>query len=178
MIGIVLSATVAFIGLQRVNTSFTPVNNSSVTITETPPLAYEGCAYTWANQDVPALTQKVDAAIKELNPDAHAMATLFGEDCIKADGTNSFGVMETDFSVHLPVDDLTAYEAFGNWIKQVFDIVLGFPREEIQGNYGFVEFWFEKNESEHIVFRVSIPAYMNDAKDKTSLELFNLYYQP
>jgi hypothetical protein len=181
IIGIALSATATFVALQTVSAptqESVPTTETAIPVTETATLAYEGCAYTWAYHNAPELTGKLDSAVKELNPDANATATLFGEDCIRADGSITFGVMETDFSVKLPVDDLTQHEEFGIWIKDVMQIVTEIPQEEIQGNYGFVEFWFEKDELEHIVFRVSIPAYLNEAGDKTGEELFNLYYNP
>ena len=93
------------------------------------------------------------------------------------DGTPpTFGVMETDFTVRLPVDDLTDEEAFGNWLAQVMNAALQIPEEEIQGKYGFVEFWFEKSEAEHITFRVPIPQYQTEGQGKTGTELFRLYY--
>ena len=49
------------------------------------------------------------------------------------------------------------------------------PREEIQGNYGFVEFWFEKNEAEHVIVRVPIQKYMDEAQGKTGAELFRMF---
>lgn len=183
IVGIALSATATFVAIQTVNApSVEVIPTVTLTLihsTETPTLAYEGCAYTWAYQDAPELTEKLDKAVKELNLEASATATLFGEDCIYADGSSAFGAMETDFKVQLPVDDLTSYEEFGNWIKEVMQLVTEIPREELAGPmYGFVEFWFEKDELEHIVFRVSIQAYLNEASDKTGVELFNMYYMP
>jgi hypothetical protein len=83
--------------------------------------------------------------------------------------------METDFYIHLPADDLTNEESFGNWMAQMMPIVTEIPREEIQGNYGFVEFWFEKNEAEHIIVRVPIQKYMTEAQEKTGTELLRMF---
>jgi len=182
IIGIALSATAAFVALQTVNAP-SQETTSSETDTPTAPIetftpTFEGCYFNWANYNDAELTEKLDNAVNELNAEAFATATLFGEDCIYGDGSKTFGVMETDFTVRLPVEDLTQHEAFGNWIKDVMQIVTEIPREEIQGNYGFVEFWFEENETEHIVFRVSIPAYLTEATDKSGEELFNMYYTP
>lgn len=178
IIGIILSATAAFIAVQSVNAPNQESQETVIPITETSTLAYEGCAYTWAYQDAPELTKKLDGAVKEINSQASATATLFGEDCIYADGSSTFGVMETDFTVRLPVDDLAQHEEFGNWISNVMQIIIEIPREEIQGKYGFVEFWFEKTDSENIIFRVPIQKYLDEAKDKTGLELFELFYIP
>lgn len=180
IIGILLSATATFVALQTVSapSQETPVTETVIPITETATLAYEGCAFTWAYHDDPELTEKLNSDVKKLNPDANATATLFGEDCMYADGNSTFGVMETDFTVRLPVDDLSKHEDFGNWINDVMKIVIEIPRDEIQGRYGFVEFWFEKSELENINFRVPIQKYIDEAKDKTGAELFNYFYQP
>lgn len=177
VIGIALSAAAAFVGLQTVNAP----SQNEIIITETvtiellaPPSG--NCYYTWAYQDAPELTNKLDTSVKALNPNANATATLFGEDCTYEDGSSTFGVMETDFTIRLAVDDLSKHEEFGDWIKKVMQIVTAIPREEIQGNYGFVEFWFVKSETENIIMRVPIQKYIEEAKDKTGAELFNLFY--
>jgi hypothetical protein len=170
LIGIALSATAGFLALQSVNA---PTHESQIVPTE------PFCAYTWATQDAPELTKPFDDAVKALNPEATATAYFFGEDCNYTDGTPpTFGVMETDFTVRLPVDDLSDEEAFGDWVAQVMQITLQLPREEIQGKYGFVEFWFEKDDQEHITFRVPILQYQTEAQGKSGAELFRMYYSP
>lgn len=181
VIGIVLSATAGFVALQNVNAPthedavpdpVIPIATESEILTPT----YEGCAFVWAYHDAPELTEKVDAAVRAINEQASARASLFGEDCIYADGHSTFGVMETDFYVRLPVDDLTAEAAFGDWMAQVLPIIAQVPREEIQGNYGFVEFWFEKSEAEQIILRAPIQKYLDEAQDKSGAELFQMFY--
>jgi hypothetical protein len=170
-LGIALSSITALVAIQTVNTP------NAEPPTETSAPAYEGCSFVWASYDEMELSQKIDSAVKILNPNASAKATLFGEDCIYADGSKTFGAMETNFSVRLLTEDLTQWEKFGNWMKQVMEIVAEIPREEIQGGYGFVEFWFEKNESESIIFRAPIQQYLNEAKDKSGAELFEYFYK-
>lgn len=171
IIGIALSATAGFLALQSVNA---PTQEPAETSPNEP-----FCAYTWATKDAPELTEKFDDAIKVLDPDASATVYFFGEECNYTDDTPpSFGAMETDFTVRLPVDDLSDEEAFGDWVAQVMQITLQLPREQIQGKYGFVEFWFEKNETESIVFRVPIEKYQNEAQDKTGAELFRMFHTP
>jgi hypothetical protein len=171
IIGIALSATAGFLALQSVNA---PTQNGEVEVAS-PTESF--CAFTWATKDAPELTQQFDNAVKSLNPDASATVYFFGEDCNYMDGTPpKFGVMETDFTVRLPVDDLAKEEKFGDWVAQVMEIVLQLPEDEIQGKYGFVEFWFEKNDAEHITFRVPISEYQNEVQGKTGVELFRMYY--
>jgi hypothetical protein len=183
VIAIALSAAAGFLALQNVSapapdeTTQKPGVETIVTeppVTEAP--VTEQCAYTWAYHDAPELTEKLDTAVKAINPAANARAQLFGEDCVYADGHSTFGAMETDFYVRSPADDLINEEAFGNWMAQVMPIVTEIPREELEGNYGFVEFSFEKTEAEHVIVRVPIQKYVKEAQGKTGAELFLIFY--
>lgn len=183
-----MSAVAAFVALQNAAapTQEETAPNSILTFTtETLPAVsepstptYEGCIFSWAYYDAPELTEKVDAAIRIINEQASARASLFGEDCIYADGQSTFGVMETDFYIRLPADDLTTEAAFGDWMAQILAIITKIPRDEIQGNYGFVEFWFEKTSTEKLIVRVPIQQYIDEAQKKTGAELFRMFYNP
>jgi len=178
VIGVILTAATGFITLQNgiapAVDSVTPTPDITETATSAP--VDVPCAYVWAHHDAPELTQKIDETIRAINPTASARAGLFGEDYICADGRSTFGAMETDFYVRLPTDDLTNEEALGNWMSQILPIVAEIPREEISGNYGFVEFSFEKNEAEHVIVRVPIQKYIDEAQGKTGAELFRMFY--
>jgi hypothetical protein len=41
---------------------------------------------------------------------------------------------------------------------------------------GFVEFWFIKNDTEHVIVRVPIQKYREEAAGKTGEELFKVFY--
>jgi|CXWL01.1.fsa_nt_gi hypothetical protein len=184
-IGIILSATAAFVALQNVSapTHEAETPETIITITasvEPSPTVVDNsgnCAYMWAYHDDPELTEKIDKAIQALDPTASANAQQFGEDCVYADGHSTFSAMETDFYVHLTIMDLADNELFGNWMAQVMTVVTQIPRRELQGNYGFVEFWFNKSETEHLVVRVPIQKYLNDAQGKTGVELLQLFIE-
>jgi hypothetical protein len=188
IIGIVLTATAGFIALQNLTAPAvdevlpTPfITNTSAIIftdTPTPTPAYEGCGFMWAYHNAPDLTEKINTAVRNLYPDASARAEFFGEDCVFADGSAKFSAMETDFYVQLPVDNLTDEETFGNWMAQVLPLIVQTPEEEIQGNYGFVEFSFIKSEAERIIFRVPIVTYVAEAKEKSGAELFRFFHTP
>lgn len=184
IIGIALSATAAFVALQTASApqqDSPPAAPATSTVETAAPLPtdtpeFQGCSYSWAYHDAPELTQSLDAAVKEMDTAASAVATQFGEDCHKGDGSITFGAMETDFYIRKPVEDLLAEESFGEWMHEVLQIVIQIPREQIPGpNYGFVEFWFEKNESEHIVIRVPIQNYLDEAQGLTGMELFKAF---
>jgi len=178
-VAIAISAAAGFLALQTVSAptpdAVPPTLAAAETVPTEPPTA-ETCGYVWAYHDAPDLTEKLDTAIKALNPEASARAQFFGEDCVYADGHSTFGAMETDFYVRSAAADLTDEEALGNWMAQLMPIIEEIPREEVKGNYGFVEFWFEKTEAEHVVVRVPIQKYMDEARDKTGAELFRLFF--
>ncbi|MBN8582359.1 MAG: hypothetical protein J0L96_16960 [Anaerolineae bacterium] len=178
-IGATLITAIAVFGaLQTVSA---PANETvtSLPASETPPAVQTGsCAYMWAYKDAPELTVSFDSAVKALNAEASGRAEYYGEDCIYADGSATFSTMETDFYTRLPVDDLSKEDEFGNWVAQVMEIVTQIPRENLPGNYGFVEFSFEKTEAERIIFRVPIQQYISDAQGKSGAELLRLFYSP
>ena len=126
---------------------------------------------------MPELNGPFETAIKALDPDAKAWATAFGEDCVYADGHATFSAMETDFYIHLPVADLSDFESFGDWIVQAMSIVEGLSHDLIEGpKPGFVEFWFLKSEGEHVIARVPIQKYREEAAGRSGEELFRLFY--
>lgn len=178
VIGLVLATATAITVLTTVSApdAEPPVTQSSE-ITEAPSSSQGNCGYQWAYHDAPELTQSFDGAVKALDSKASGRVEFYGEDCVYTDGTSTFSAMETDFHVRLQVEDLDKEEDFGNWVAQVMEIVIQIPREELSGNYGFVEFWFEKNETEHIVFRVPIQQYINEAQGRSGAELFKMYYE-
>ena len=133
------------------------------------------CAYTWAYHNAEELGAMIDTAMHDLSPATSGNASFYGEDCTYADGHSTFSAMETDFYIRIPVDDLTNEDALGEWISQVLRVVLEFPNDFIQGRYGFVEFWFEK-ESEHVMVRVPIQQYIDGTHGITGAALFRMFY--
>jgi len=135
------------------------------------------CAFSWAQQPLEKSTAIFETSIKELNPEATAHATAFGEDCTYPDGRRVFLAMETDFYIDQPVTDLTSFETFGNWIAQTMPIVASMPPNLIEGPHvGFVEYRFMKNDGKQLIVRVPIQAYNDSAQGITGEELFQLFY--
>lgn len=179
IIGIILTATVGFIAIQNriapQPDNETQTSPAALTVTNTE--VNEVCAYMWAYHDAPELTEKLGIAVRALNPDAITTASLYGEDCVYSDGRSTFGVMETNFNVRIQVENLTDEETFGIWMEQVMQIIIQIPRSEIQGNYGHVEFWFETS-GDHIIVRIPITKYIDEAQGKTGIELFQSFHIP
>lgn len=169
-VGILLTAAAAAGALQTV---------SAPTQTEMPSAQQnEACGYQWAYSPAPQLSEAFDAEVKSMDPEASGRVEYFGEDCVHPDGTSDFLTKETDFYFRLKVNDLKQEEEFGNWVVKVMEYVTQIPREDLPGSYGFVEFWFEETESEHIAFRVPIQNYINEAQGKNGAELFQMFYNP
>ena len=140
------------------------------------PPTYEGCAFVWASHADPTMTERLNAAVRALDPSATASASLYGEDCVYADGHSTFSIMETDFYVRLPVDDLSDEEGFGIWMKQVLDAISQIPRSDIRGNDGFVDFQFIHSETDNLTVHVLIQRYRSEAQGLTGSKLFELFY--
>jgi len=116
------------------------------------------CAYTWAYKDLPEISAEFKAAVKALLPEADGHASAFGEDCLSADGRAvSFGAMETDFYVIIPVSDLNDNDALGNVVAQLLPIMDNFPLSKLSGpKEGFLEITFRAGEDQR-VFRIPLP---------------------
>ena len=182
LIAIILAATTGIFALQNVSAPapedalLTPSTITTENVITEPPVSNsENCAYMWAYHNAPELTEKLKSAFLAIDPAINARAEYFGEDCVYTDGHSTFGVMETDFYTRIPVDDLTNEEALGNWMSQVLTVILQLPREEIQGNYGFVEFTFENTETDRVIVRVPIQLYIN-SNGTTGAALFQMFH--
>jgi hypothetical protein len=178
---LIVSAAAGFFALQNgmQPTSDRPTTTHTIFVTETATVtpAYEGCGFIWAHHDDPELTKTVDTAIRALDPSSSATATLFGEDCVFADGHSTFSVMSTDFAVRSSFDNFNNEEAFGNWMKQVMDVILQIPQEDIQGAMpGRVEFLSIKGEVANFIVRVPIQQYRDEAQGKSGTELFQFFH--
>ena len=171
LIAIILSAVAGIFAVQIASAP----SPEEIQITDTPVSNDGNCAYIWAYHNAPELTEKLSATFLAIDPAINARAEYFGEDCIYADGHSTFGAMETDFYIRIPVDDLANEETLGNWMSQVLPVIVQLPRAEIQGKYGFVEFTFEKTETDHVIVRVPIQLYIN-SNGTTGAKLFQMFH--
>ena len=151
---------------------------STAVIKSEPTFPITDCGYQWAYEDLPKLTTPFDLAVKNVIPNSTSRVTASGENCVGSDGqVIRFLAMETDFHVTIPVESLSDYETFGNWIAQVMQIMNRLSPDLIAGpKPGFVEFGFEKNVTEVIIVRVPIQQYNETTNGKTGEELFWMFY--
>ncbi|MFN8411905.1 MAG: hypothetical protein U0Z26_05915 [Anaerolineales bacterium] len=186
-IAIILSAAAGLFAIKNVSApasqslnsaSVTPIIASATINVPSLTPTYEGCGYIWAYHDDPELSQKFNALIQALDANASANAQLFGEDCVYADGHATFGVMETDFYISIPVEDLTAEEALGTWMEKTLNVITSLSQEEVQRKKGFAAFNFKKSESEQLNVRIDVQDYINNASGLSGVDLFRKYYIP
>jgi hypothetical protein len=121
------------------NVSLSPENVSPQDSTTTE------CAYVWARESLPDLSEDFKEALQEVQPQADGYAEAYGENCIHSQGNVvRFLAMETDFFVKLKVRDLDDKQALGEWIEQVLNVVAKFPVENTPGpQSGYVGITFE-----------------------------------
>lgn len=156
----------------------TPDGYSFATGTPTITPTYEGCYFVWAYHALPEISEKVDKAIKTLQPDASGGAQAYGEDCIYADGHAEFSAMETDFFVMVRVKNLSDEKKLGDWIYAVLKIIEGLPREEIPGaQAGKVQLQFVKSGSEYLYVNIPLDEYRKLVGDLRGVELFRHFRQ-
>jgi hypothetical protein len=93
------------------------------------------CAYMWASQSLPDVSEQVQAAFNTAGlSEATVRAEAYGENCVEGNGTvRSFGIMETDFHVHIPVTDLSDRQALGDLVEKVLVVLDQFPPEVVPG---------------------------------------------
>lgn len=119
------------------------------TPTATPPptnLPYNGtpCAFSWARQSLPQITQYAEIALHSFTPGFYN-ATVYVETYGEACGSN-FGAMTTDFYITNPVDDLTDDERLGSLIiAAVHGLKDSLYEYSLPAPFGYLDITFTAN---------------------------------
>jgi hypothetical protein len=149
------------------------VVSPAITIEITP--TSDNCAFVWASQELPDLSQKVAQALQAVDPNITGSAYAYGENCVYGDGHSTFGAMETDFRVKITVQDIKDENSLGNWIARGMDVITKLPPDQLSGPQpGRVEFAFTKSESEILYLNVSIANYRKQPPGLTGIELYRI----
>jgi len=106
------------------------------------------CAYVWAQQDLPEIGQRFNADLQKLIPEATGGAYAFGEDCVHEDGSRTFGAMETDFTVDIPVSDLTDEPALGAYLESLIPFLAAYPTDSLPARLNRIDVRFFVSEQE------------------------------
>ena len=132
-----------------------------------PPTDY-GCkepvSMAWNSHRLEDLSEQVQKALVAAGLEgAQGHAEAYGEDWYEQAGDVggnpticNFSIMETDFYVTLPVDDLADLDGLGTRVAKVLAVLDGFPTEETPGSQaGYVEIAFV-SEGEDARLRFSV----------------------
>ena len=138
---------------------------------------FEGCAYVWASQQLPELSRLLNASLQQTSADVTGLAYAYGENCVYADGHETFSAMETDYRIGVKVKDVHDEAALGDWIAKVMLIVDALPAAETRGPQpGRVDFDFKQPDPAELFVSVPIEKYHREAKELKGVELFRLFY--
>jgi hypothetical protein len=93
------------------------------------------CAFMWASEPLPDVSAHVQAALNTAGlSEATVQAEAYGENCVEGSGkVRSFGAMETDFRVRLPVADLSDRQALGDLVEKALAVLDQFPPGTVPG---------------------------------------------
>jgi hypothetical protein len=132
------------------------------------------CYYAWATRDLPTLSQELDRQLQTMDPTISGSAYAFGEDCVAADGSRTFGAMETDFRIRVQVDDVADKDRMGNAIADAMAVVGKLPPSQLQGPQpGRVEFEFVAAGSDSLRLIVEMASYADIAAGLHGAALFD-----
>lgn len=103
------------------------------------------CAFMWANDPLPELSNDFDAALKAVQSEAEGYAQAYGENCVTNEGkVVRFLAMETDFYITLKVENLEDKQILGKLIEQTMEVLADFPTDETPGPQpGYIGITFE-----------------------------------
>ena len=115
-----------------------PVSTATqdVTVTNSPDQQQlTPCAFVWATQQLPDVSGQIKSGLAAAGlSDATARTEAFGENCVEGDGTvRSFGAMETDFYLQLPVSDLSDRSTLGDQLEKALAVLDQFPPGTVPG---------------------------------------------
>lgn len=105
------------------------------------------------------------------------LAYAYGENCVYADGHQTFSAKETDFRVGVTVKTLRDEGALGDWIFKVMPIVLALPKDQLPGpQSGRVDFHFKQPDPADLYVTVPIDKYVKEADGLRGAALLHLFY--
>ncbi|MBI5295279.1 MAG: hypothetical protein HY869_07365 [Chloroflexi bacterium] len=116
------------------------------------------CGYVWAQQDLPEIGLRFNADLQKLIPAATGGAYAFGEDCVREDGSRTFGAMETDFTIDIPVQDLKDDAALGAYLEQLIPFLAAYPTESLPARLNRIDLRFFVSEQEFRYVRFELGA--------------------
>jgi hypothetical protein len=139
----------------------------------------QDCGYQWAYQDLPELSSRFQQSVQALQAEAKANAYVFGENCIRPDGSiASFLARETDFNITLQVEDLNNETELGAWIVKVMEIITALPPEQIVGPLPGTVFLIFQSSSGQTAINFGIEQFQNLPANLSEAEIFQALQAP
>lgn len=139
---------VSFFAYQRAVRTSTPEEVPSFGLPPADTSATMPCGYAWAQQDLSEIGQRFNADLQRLIPEATGGAYAFGEDCVHEDGSRTFGAMETDFTVDIPVSALTDEPALGAYLESLIPFLAAYPTDSLPARLNRIDVRFFVSEQE------------------------------
>jgi hypothetical protein len=122
-------------------------------------LPYTQCAWTWASQALPELSNTLNVSMRSAGlSDVSVRAEAYGENCINAAGeVDHFATMETDFHITVKVANLGDKKGLGDFLERILRVLDGFPTGKIPGPQpGKISISFQTTSNElNITFTVA-----------------------
>ena len=147
-----------YFAYQRAARTSTPEEVPSFGLTPADSSATMPCAYVWAQQDLSEIGQRFNADLQRLIPEATGGAYAFGEDCVHEDGSRTFGAMETDFTVDIPVSALTDEPALGGYLERLIPFLAAYPTDSLPARLNRIDLRFFVSEQEFRYVRFELSA--------------------
>ena len=132
---------------------------ATATATVTAPPTTDQCYYVWAYKDLPEASQQFQQMLQKAIPEATSSVYEYGENCVYADGHSTFGAMETDINITIPVDDLKDDKATSLSLEKVLPILAAFATDHQSARIKQIEFRFHlklKDESRYVRFQLQV----------------------
>lgn len=138
---------------------------------------FAGCAYVWGSQDLPEVSRRLNADLQKMASGVSGLAYAYGENCVYADGHQTFSAMETDFRVGIQVRSIKDEDDLGNWIFQVMQAILALPADQLSGPQpGRVDFDFKQPDPGELFVTVPIDQYRRQPPELKGARLFRVFY--
>ncbi len=135
------------------------------------------CYYVWSTQELPALSETLDTALKSAVAGATGSAYAYGEDCVSANGSRQFTAMETDFRVRVQAGSLSDETQLGDSIAAVMQVIERIPKDQLVGpQAGRVDFEFYDANAESLRLSVEIARFDHEATGLHGADLFKLFH--
>lgn len=127
--------------------SATPAPTVTTSGTVTPSPAYLQCAWQWATEPLPEITQLVQDWFTEAEFRAGVFAEAYGENCLDyRSGTPTvayFAAMTTDFDVNIYSLNLTNASALAESYVKAYELLVAFSAEaELPARLGYLDVKF------------------------------------